>query len=78
MLGCFVEPAGVAARGVPERFTGTKGSEAAAKANEAEKHTGSSSASASGNVPPTPIPAVGPPIPARTGSEGTGEAMEVD
>ncbi|KAI9367160.1 YL1 nuclear protein-domain-containing protein [Aspergillus egyptiacus] len=84
MFGCYVGPAGIAARGVPERFLNPNAKERSAKTSGAVEEANTSgkdgeTAKSVGNstvsTPVTPVPTAAPPAPTPAGA---GDAMDVD
>ncbi|KAL3467440.1 YL1 nuclear protein-domain-containing protein [Aspergillus heterothallicus] len=81
MLGCYVGPTGVAARGVPERFLNPNAKESSPKANGTCDETSASGkkeeAPRTGDENPTTTTATASAAPAPV-TAGTSDAMDVD
>lgn len=76
MLGCYVGPVGIAARGVPERFTNPDAEPPRDEGGSGEAVNGA--ADTADTAPSTPAPGAAVPTPAAAGGVGVGDAMDVD
>ena len=87
MLGCYVAPVGLAAKGVPERFLDPDAEVPSASGGEGTEPVGVNTPNegvkgeANATVPPTPSPAPGPSASVPTGATAEaagGDAMDID
>lgn len=76
MLGCYVGPVGIAARGVPERFTNPDAEPPKDEGDRSQAVNGG--ADEAGTAPRTPAPGVGTATPVAAGVVGDGDTMDVD
>lgn len=79
MLGCYVGPVGIAARGVPERFTNPDAEPPRGEGDSGEAVDGAAdTADMADTAPSTPGPGAGSAAPAPAEVVGVGDAMDVD